>query len=125
MGDPDRVAITLSPGCSILGLRLWLLSDRKSSRRKEKQANSIVAHMATRRSKPRKRVVTVMKEGYFETMPWKHTFVDGPMDPKWNKHNIYCQICKCNVSNCVQRSQRDLAIFRHIFAKTRKGDIKA
>ena len=22
----------------------------------------------------------------------------GPVDPKRNKHKIYCQICKCNVS---------------------------
>ena len=43
-------------------------------------------------------------------MPWTRTFVSGPVDPKWNKHKIYCQICKCNVSI---RAKGPKEILRH------------
>ena len=51
-----------------------------------------------------------MKEEYFDTMPWTRTFVSGPVDPRWNRHKIYCQICKCNVSI---RSKGPKEILRH------------
>ena len=43
-------------------------------------------------------------------MPWTRTFVSGPVDPRWNRHKIYCQICKCNVSI---RSKGPKEILRH------------
>ena len=48
--------------------------------------------------------------GVCDSMPWNRTFVSGPMDPKWNPHKIYCQICKCNVSI---RAQGKKEILRH------------
>ena len=60
--------------------------------------------------RPRRRVGRVMKEDCFESMPWTRTFVSGPVDPKWNKHKIYCQICKCNVSI---RAKGPKEILRH------------
>ena len=38
------------------------------------------------------------------------TFVSGPVDPKWSRHKIYCQICKCNV---LIRSKGPKEILRH------------
>ena len=43
-------------------------------------------------------------------MPWTRTFVSGPVDPRWNLHKIYCQICKCIVSI---RSKFSKEILRH------------
>ena len=51
-----------------------------------------------------------MKEEFFESMPWTRVFVSGPVDPRWNKHKIYCRICKCNVSI---RAKGPKEILRH------------
>ena len=51
-----------------------------------------------RPSRPRRRIGRIMKEEYFDSMPWTRVFVSGPLDPKWNPNKSYCQICKCNVS---------------------------
>ena len=40
----------------------------------------------------------VMKPASFEDIPWTRVFVTGPLDPMHNKHSIYCQLCKTNVS---------------------------
>ena len=61
-------------------------------------------------TRPRRRVGRVMRDEYFESMPWTRTFVSGPVDPKWNNHKIYCQICKCNVSI---RAKGPKEILRH------------
>ena len=48
--------------------------------------------------RPKRRVRRIMREEHFDSMPWTRVFVSGPVDPKWNPHKIFCQICKCNVS---------------------------
>ena len=40
----------------------------------------------------------VMKTGYFKNIQWTRLFVTGPLDPLHNKHKLYCQLCKSNVS---------------------------
>ena len=60
--------------------------------------------------RPRRKIGRVMKEEYFDSMPWTRVFVFGPLDPKWNPNKIYCQICKCNVSI---RAKGPKEILRH------------
>ena len=60
--------------------------------------------------RPRRKIERVMKEEYFDSMPWTRVFVSGPLDPKWNPNKIYCQICKCNVSI---RAKGPKEILRH------------
>ena len=40
----------------------------------------------------------IMKPVYFKGIQWTKVFVTGPLDPIHNKHKLYCQICKTNVS---------------------------
>ena len=68
------------------------------------------AHKTSRHPKPCKPIGRVMRQEYFESMPWTLTFVSGSMGPKWNKHKIYCQIYKCNVSI---RAKGPKEILRH------------
>ena len=66
---------------------------------------------------PKRRVGRIMKEEYFDSMPWTRTFLSGPVDPKWNPHKIYCQICNCNVSIRAKGSKdflRHYATERHL-----------
>ena len=63
-----------------------------------------------RPSRPRRRIGRIMKEEYFDSMPWTRVFVSGPLDPKWNPKKIDCQICKCNVSI---KSKGPKEILRH------------
>ena len=37
-------------------------------------------------------------KAYLKGLEWTHTFVCGPVDPKWNRYKFYCQICKANIS---------------------------
>ena len=60
--------------------------------------------------RPRRKIGRVMKEEYFDSMPWTRVFVSGPLDPKWNPNKIYWQICKCNVSI---RAKGPKEILRH------------
>ena len=56
------------------------------------------ASKSKRPKRPRRKIGRVMKEEYFDSMPWTQVFVSGPLDAMWNPNKIYCQICKCNVS---------------------------
>ena len=52
-------------------------------------------------SKDRRRVTRsckIMKEACFKGMELTRTFVSGPVDSRWNKYKLYCQICKANIS---------------------------
>ena len=44
------------------------------------------------------RSVKVMKPAYFKGIQWTRVFVTGPLDHVHNKHKLYYQICKTNVS---------------------------
>ena len=84
----------------------------KEAIKAQRQAGRSVSSRTKSRAppRPRHRVGRIMKEEYFETMPWTRTFVSGPVDPRWNRHKIYCQTCKCNVSI---RSKGPKEILRH------------
>ena len=89
-----------------------LATVRKEAIKEKRQAPKSVSARTKSRgiSKPRRRVGRIMKEEYFDTTPWTRTFVSGPLDLRWNRHKIYCQICKCNVSI---RSKGPKEILRH------------
>ena len=58
-----------------------------------------------------------MKEAYFKGMEGTRTFVSGPVDPKWNRYNFYCQICTANISIYSKGAREILkhhAIERHL-----------
>ena len=65
---------------------------------------TLTGDQASATSPPRKRRRVparsgkIMKEAYFKGIQWTRTFVTGPLDPEYNKHKFYCQICKTNVS---------------------------
>ena len=90
---------TDSPAISSPGTQT-LAAVRKEAINEQRQTGKrVTARIKTSgQGRPRRRVGRVMKEEYFESMPWTRVFVSGPFDPRWNKHKIYCQICKCNVS---------------------------
>ena len=73
-------------------------------KRETQQGKSRASHQlqATHKSKKQRKTLTktgrIMNEEYVDAMSWTRTFVSGPVDPKWNPHKIYCQVCKCNVS---------------------------
>ena len=103
--DPHSPAVS-SPGAQTLAnVRQEAINEQRQARR---QTSSRTRPRGQARL--RRRIGRVMKEEYFETMPWTRTFVSGPVDPKWNKHKIYCQICKCNVSI---RAKGPKEILRH------------
>ena len=41
----------------------------------------------------------VMKPAYFKGIQWTRVFVTALLDPIHNKHKVYCQFCKTNVSS--------------------------
>ena len=51
-----------------------------------------------------------MEEAYFKGIKWTKIFVTGALDPIRNKHTLYCQICKANVSI---KSKGGREIIRH------------
>ena len=77
---------------------------------------TLTADQASASSPPRERrrlpgrTGKIMKEAYFKGIQWTRTFVIGPLDPEHNKHKLYCQICKTNVS-IFSKSARE--IVRH------------
>ena len=83
-----------SPGTETLAaLRQEAIKEKEKGRLPQQ-----VQPKPKRPSRPRRRIGRIMKEEYFDSMPWTRVFVSGPLDPKWNPNKIYCQICKCNVS---------------------------
>ena len=81
----------------------------------KRQAEKSVSARTKSRGPPKPR--RILKEEYFDTMPWTRLFVSGPVDPRWNRHKIYCQICKCNVSirsKCPKEILRHYATDRHL-----------
>ena len=103
--DPQS-PVASSPGMETLAtIRQEAITEQRHSR-KQNPART----RARGPARPRRRIGRVMKEEHFESMPWTRTFVSGPVDPKWNKHKIYCQICKCNVSI---RAKGPKEILRH------------
>ena len=70
-----------------------------------------------RPSRPRRRIGRIIKEEYFDSMPWTRVFVSGPLDPKWSPNKIYCPICKCNVSI---KAKGPKEILRHYARHLRK-----
>ena len=116
--DPQS-PVASSPGMETLAtIRQEAITEQRHSRKQNPARTS-----ARGPARPRRRIDRVMKEEHFESMPWTRTFVSGPVDPKWNKHKIYCQICKCNVSI---RAKGPKEILRHFAterpcAKTKAG----
>ena len=98
-GLVDPGSRTDSPAISSPGTQT-LAAVRKEAINEQRQTGKRVAARikTSGQGRPRKRVGRVMKEENFESIPWTRVFVSGPVDPRWNKHKIYCQICKCSVS---------------------------
>ena len=95
-----------SPGTQTLAtVRREAISEQRQTGRRETTRTRTGGQ-----TRPRRRIGRVMKEENFESMPWTRTFVSGLVEPKWNKHMIYCQICKCNVSI---RAKGTKEILRH------------
>ena len=98
-GQPDPETNQGSPFGSSPGNQTLATVRREAIKEKKQVGKSVSARTKSRGPpKPRRRIGRIMKEEYFDTMPWTRTFVSGPVDPRWNRHKIYCQICKCNVS---------------------------
>ena len=110
-GLVDPGSRTDSPAISSPGTQT-LAAVRKEAINEQRQTGKrVTARIKTSgQGRPRRRVGRVMKEEYFESMPWTRVFVSGQVDPRWNKHKIYCQICKCNVSI---RAKGPKEILRH------------
>ena len=104
---------TESPGAQTLAsLKAEALKDRQAKGRKTKVPKK---PPTTRRRVTR--ACKIMKEEYFEGMAWIRAFVSGPLDPRWNPHKFYCQICKGNVSIYGKGSReilRHYATERHL-----------
>ena len=120
--DPEVIAepplVSSKPGCSridlespvgslnadcpvaqtLAALRDEAIQDRQQRSRDPKER--FVPAQGKGSSKRRKisRTSKVMKEAYFKGMEWTRIFVSGPIDPNWNKHKFFCQICKANIS---------------------------
>ena len=87
-----------SPGSQTLAaLKLEALKDRSRQSRVQQGRHTIKAKTFGSRRKIT-RSCKIMKEAYFKGMEWTKTFVSGPVDPRLNPYNIYCQICKANIS---------------------------
>ena len=100
--DPQSPQTTFnldSPGLQTLAaLKKEAVADRQQKIRSTKAKGKGQSGRGTSARVKTTRTCKVMKEAYFRGMEWTRTFVSGPVDPKWNKYNIYCQICKANIS---------------------------
>ena len=107
----DLASNSNSPACSSPGAQT-LTTVRREAISEQGQAGrqASTRNRARGQARSRRRVGRVLKEEYFESMPWTRTLVSGPIEPKWNKHKIYCQICKCDVSI---RAKGPKEILRH------------
>ena len=92
-GHPESSAVP-SPGAQTLATLKQEAMREKRNQGKQKSTKSKTEGPA----RPRRRVGQITTEEYFDSMPWTRAFVSGPMNPKRNPHQIYCQICECNVS---------------------------
>ena len=63
-----------------------------------------------KRRRQQGRAGKIMKEAYFKGIQWTRTFVTGPLDLEHNKHKVYRQIFKSNVSISTKRARE---IVRH------------
>ena len=120
--SPDGIAMSstepLSPACSSLGGKSLATLKQEAIKEKGKAGKrSQVRNKSRGRPTQRRRIGRIMKKEYFESMPWTRTFVSGPMDPKWNPNELYCQICKCKVSiraNGLKEILRHFSTERHL-----------
>ena len=111
MGRPDPTSNQGSPIGSSPGSQTLATIKKEAMKEKKQTGKSSSTRTKSRGPpKPRRRIGRIMREEYFDTMPWTRVFVSGPVDPRWNRHKIYCQICKCNVSI---RSKGPKEILRH------------
>ena len=87
-----------SPGTQTLAcLKAEAVAEKtKAKSRKKPRKAPAMGGESSRHRVPRS--CKIMKESYFKGMKWTKTFVSGPVDPRWNPYNFYCQICKGNIS---------------------------
>ena len=110
-GQLDQGSLQMSPECPSPGGETLASLRQEAFREKVKtRRQTHVASKSKGPQKPTRKAGRVMKEEYFDSMPWTRVFVSGPLDTKWNPNKIYCRICKCNVSI---RSKRPTEVLRH------------
>ena len=117
-GHPDPTSDQGSPIGSSPGNQTLATVRKEAIKEKRQTGKSVSQRTKSRGSpKPRRRIGRIMREEYFDTMPWTRTFVSFPVDPRWNRQKIYRQICKCNVSirsKGPKEIQRHYATERHL-----------
>ena len=112
--DPVSPMVTLSADSTgvqtLAELNKEAVHDRQQRTRNEKGRYATSSKGTARAKRGVSRSCKVMKEAYFKGMEWRRNFLSGPVDPRWNKYKVYCQICKANISIY---SKGALEILRH------------
>ena len=79
----DPQSMPESPACSSPGAQTLATLKQDAIRKKRQSSRRVPSKSRTRGPpRPRRRVGRIMKEVYFDSMPWTRSFASAPLDPK-------------------------------------------